>query len=604
MTASLSGVFNAQQFTDAGLPAASHRLYTYAPGTTTQKVAYTDAAAAIPHTYTSDGIGGLYIALNARGELPASLFLTAGGYDLALKTPAGVTVWTRRASGTDDAGSGVSTSLAAPTGSTLVGWLAAATGSIYATLADWLGWQRLNVMYFMTSTQRSNARSRVASGDCAAAFQAAVTAAGAAGGGEVFVPAGTYNCTTGNIEIPINVTVVGEGDQASIVYFRGTGDGFRSTWPVNSSTAVRNGLRAIAITCDNVANTGAGFVDIGGTFVDIVDTFFQGFKYGVIFNQTEISSIERCEFVGQQPGGGGVWLVNGSDYSRAPTAAQAFTNVIRITNSAFNEGASTYGIIDDGGVSHIFTSNNYNGCLRHIRIAGAQGLIIDGASDFEAATEECISIQSTSLAGTAVINSYGIRISDGLFQPVATKNCIKVVFSESLTLLNNQFTNNVSAAPAVAITSCSTLISIGNREPNGYTLGATAYYFLRDVFSTSNLFIGGGAIGSTSSTLIFAATVTPVADGAGAANLQILTATSATAVTINAPSGATTKSSGQSLTIKIKNASGGVMGNITWNAIYKMNAFVKPANGFGKNITFNYDGTNWLENAPGVDVPN
>ena len=102
MTASLSGVFNLQQFTDTGDLAAGHRLYTFAPATTTQKTAYTDAAATVPHSYTSDGIGGQYIALNARGELPAPLFLLSGGYDIALKTPAGATVWTRRAKGTDD----------------------------------------------------------------------------------------------------------------------------------------------------------------------------------------------------------------------------------------------------------------------------------------------------------------------------------------------------------------------------------------------------------------------------------------------------------------------------------------------------------------------
>ena len=134
MTASLSGVFNVQQFTDAGLPAASHRLYTYAPGTTTQKVAYTDAAASIPHTYTSDGIGGLYIALNARGELPAPLFFTSGGYDLALKTPAGVTVWTRRAVGTDDVGAALSTTLAGSAGSSLVGHIAAGVGATATTV--------------------------------------------------------------------------------------------------------------------------------------------------------------------------------------------------------------------------------------------------------------------------------------------------------------------------------------------------------------------------------------------------------------------------------------------------------------------------------------
>lgn len=103
MSASLSGVFNLQQFTSEGELAAGHRLYTYAAGTTTQKVAYTDAAAIVPHTYTSDGIGGQYIAIDARGELPAPLFLTSGDYDIAFKTPAGATVWTRRASGIADA---------------------------------------------------------------------------------------------------------------------------------------------------------------------------------------------------------------------------------------------------------------------------------------------------------------------------------------------------------------------------------------------------------------------------------------------------------------------------------------------------------------------
>jgi hypothetical protein len=99
--ASQSGVYNLQQFTDLGALSVGGRLYTYAYGTTTQKTAYTDAAGAVPQTYTNDGLGGQYIALNARGELPAPLFLSASGsYDLALKTAAGATVWTRRADAT------------------------------------------------------------------------------------------------------------------------------------------------------------------------------------------------------------------------------------------------------------------------------------------------------------------------------------------------------------------------------------------------------------------------------------------------------------------------------------------------------------------------
>lgn len=102
MSASLSGVFSLQEFTDAGLLGVGFRLYTYVSGTTTFKTAYTDAAGLVPQTYTNDGLGGQYIALNARGELPASLFLTTGAYDITLKRPDGSTVWTRQAISTGD----------------------------------------------------------------------------------------------------------------------------------------------------------------------------------------------------------------------------------------------------------------------------------------------------------------------------------------------------------------------------------------------------------------------------------------------------------------------------------------------------------------------
>lgn len=110
--ASLSGVFNLQQFTDTGALAANFRLYTYTAGTTTNKTAYTDAAGLVPHTYTNDGVGGSYIALNARGELPAPLYLTSGSYDLCLKTTAGATVWTRKAEPVSDSSATLTANLA------------------------------------------------------------------------------------------------------------------------------------------------------------------------------------------------------------------------------------------------------------------------------------------------------------------------------------------------------------------------------------------------------------------------------------------------------------------------------------------------------------
>lgn len=103
MSASQPALFNVQEFTDDGITLVGGRLYTYAYGTTAQKVAYTDPEGTVPQTYTADGLGGQYIALNARGELPTPLYLAStGSYDISLKRVDGTTVWTRKASGTEN----------------------------------------------------------------------------------------------------------------------------------------------------------------------------------------------------------------------------------------------------------------------------------------------------------------------------------------------------------------------------------------------------------------------------------------------------------------------------------------------------------------------
>lgn len=148
MAASQSGVFSLQEFSDIGAPLVGGRLYTYVYGTTTHKTAYTDKAGTIPHTYTSDGIGGQYIALNARGELPAPLYLAAGSYDIALKDASGATIWTRRADPVDDTNAALRIDLAstsdASKGAGMVGFSRALTyigdtvGRWLSTLVNWM----------------------------------------------------------------------------------------------------------------------------------------------------------------------------------------------------------------------------------------------------------------------------------------------------------------------------------------------------------------------------------------------------------------------------------------------------------------------------------
>lgn len=80
-----------------------------------------------------------------------------------------------------------------------------------------------------------------------------------------------------------------------------------------------------------------------------------------------------------------------------------------------------------------------------------------------------------------------------------------------------------------------------------------------------------------------------------------ISATNGTAFTINAPTGAVT---GMTMSVEIKNASGGALGAVTWNAVFKMAAWTAPANTFARVITFYFDNINWREISRSADIPN
>jgi hypothetical protein len=89
---------------------------------------------------------------------------------------------------------------------------------------------------------------------------------------------------------------------------------------------------------------------------------------------------------------------------------------------------------------------------------------------------------------------------------------------------------------------------------------------------------------------------------ASSGSVFIVTATNGVAFSIEAPIKLVV---GQRITAVIKNSSGGALGAITWNAIFKKTAFTSPANGFSRSIEFVYDGTNLVQVFQGAtDVPN
>jgi hypothetical protein len=58
--------------------------------------------------------------------------------------------------------------------------------------------------------------------------------------------------------------------------------------------------------------------------------------------------------------------------------------------------------------------------------------------------------------------------------------------------------------------------------------------------------------------------------------------------------------------VTISNATGGALGAVTWDSVYKMSAWTHPANGYNRTITFEMlDELHWVESArTPVDVPN
>lgn len=120
---------------------------------------------------------------------------------------------------------------------------------------------------------------------------------------------------------------------------------------------------------------------------------------------------------------------------------------------------------------------------------------------------------------------------------------------------------------------------------------------------SGSVIVNGAAQASQRSTITYSASMTP---NALAGNQFTVTVTNATAMAINAPTNPIT---GTISFYTIRNTSGGAMGVITWNAVFKLNGgatgFTNPATANSRTIAFIYDGAAHIELfRSAADVPN
>jgi hypothetical protein len=191
MTVNLSMLAGAgaQFFDNSGVILSGGLVYTYAAGTTTPQATYTTSSGGTAHANP--------IVLDSAGRVPSGgeVWLTDGvAYKFVLKTSAAVTIATYdNVTGNSN---GILSSLAASSGSSLVGFIQSGTGAVATTVQTKLR-ESVSVLDFGAST---------ASADNTTYIQNALTAAT---GGEVIIPAGNF--TSGAVTIPDGTTLRGAG---------------------------------------------------------------------------------------------------------------------------------------------------------------------------------------------------------------------------------------------------------------------------------------------------------------------------------------------------------------------------------------------------------
>ena len=321
--------------------------------------------------------------------------------------------------------------------SSLVGYLPSGTGAVATTLQETLR-KRFILADDFISTANTAAQN-------VTGWAALVTYVNTlANGAHVQVSRGTY-LFNGPIAVTKKMLLVGEGRQSTIFSFSNAGDGIQSTWPINSSTGVWVGVRDLAIINTNGANTGGGFVDVGGSFVDLDNIYVSGFKYGVIFDQTEIATIDQCHLESNLATGALIWLVNGSDHTIG--ANVGFTNRITITRNQFNCGVNVpWQIIDDGGGAHTISDNNFNAGLGGLRASGVAGLIFTG-NEIEGHTSQPVYLTYTTLAG-AYVGPCQSPIIEGNTMTDANGSHVYIDDAEGGRVCNNYFNQATSASIA------------------------------------------------------------------------------------------------------------------------------------------------------------
>ena len=312
-----------QYFSNAGIPLVGGKVYTYAAGTTTPLATYTDSGGGTPNTNP--------VILDSRGE--ASIFFDTANYKIVLKDSADATIWTQDNLVGNAAASALA-SLAASTGSSLVGFIQSGTGAVARTVQD-KARESVSVTDFYANGVSGVPVDPLGVVDSTLGIQAAIDSAKS-----VHFPPGTYKITA-PITLSQNIfqitgvkgksILMGSGGSSIFGYFRvmtqffadfGTIEGLtfdsddatQTRWAIYSPSSVYLSHWRIAECNFNGRLT-------GGIIANLIACHVYRCYFGVYFNSATMVAIQSVGQVAPQPASTNINVIEQCEFSGMGTPA-------------------------------------------------------------------------------------------------------------------------------------------------------------------------------------------------------------------------------------------------------------------------------------------
>ena len=286
------------QFLDSnGAPLVGGKLYTYAAGTTTPQVTYTDYVGGTPNANP--------VILDSRGE--ASVWLSTSLYKMALYSATDVLIWT-----VDNIG-GFATlaQLAASGGSNLIGFLQAGTGAVATTVQTKLRESVSDADFGAVGNGVTDDTSELLAlfSECVeAGKQINLTKPAYKVSGAILPSTSRTGARTLNINCDVPVTITYDSGAAGLLYFIYLNTTAENNVVFTGAPLTFNGSSKCAtfMRCDHNGADNTGVIDIqskviiknlkntdAGSTEENTGMTFYGPYSRVVINEPEVDTVER-----------------------------------------------------------------------------------------------------------------------------------------------------------------------------------------------------------------------------------------------------------------------------------------------------------------------